>query len=84
MKAGLQRMQVVALREALDGRQLRAVVGDREREAAVGPPPVDEDRARAALAVVAALLRAGEVEVLAEQVEQRGADVDGELVLGCR
>ena len=81
---GLQRVQLVAAGEPLDGRQLRAVVGDGEREARVGTAPVDQDRARAALAVVAALLRAGQLEVLAEEVEQRGADVDGELVLRAR
>jgi hypothetical protein len=31
--------------------------------------------------VVTALLRAGEPDVLAQQVEQRGADVDVEVVL---
>ena len=43
--------------------------------------PSMQDRARAALAVVAALLRPGQPDVLAQQVEQRGADVDVELVL---
>ena len=79
----LQRVQLSpSLAEPLDRGDLRAVVGDREREAAVGAPPVDQDRARAALAVVAALLGAGEAEVLAQEVEQRGAGVDREPVLG--
>ena len=38
-----------------------------------------QDRARAALAVVAALLRPGQAEVLAQQVEQRRARVDREV-----
>ena len=61
--------------------ELGAVVGDREREAGVGAAAVEQDRAGAALAVVAALLRAGQPEVLAQEVEQRGADVDVEAVL---
>src|SRR5690348_2716037 len=46
------------------------------------PSTVDEHGARTALSVVAALLRAGEPEVLAQQVEQRGARVDRQRVLG--
>ena len=60
---------------------LGAVVRDREREAGVDAAAVEQDRAGAALAVVAALLRAGQPEVLAQQVQQRGARVDGEAVL---
>ena len=56
-------------------------MGDGEREAGVGAAAVEQDRAGAALAVVAALLRAGEAEVLAQEVEQRGARVDVEAVL---
>jgi hypothetical protein len=44
-------------------------VGNREREARVGAPAVDENCARTALAVVATLLRTGQPEVLAEEVE---------------
>ena len=43
--------------------------------------PSIEHGAGAALAVVAALLAAGEVEVLAEEIEQRGACVDSEGAL---
>ena len=69
----------------------RALVRDRQREAGVRAPAVEQDRARAALPVVAALLGAGQVEVLAQQVEQRRprvdrqaplAPVDGERDLG--
>jgi hypothetical protein len=78
----LQRMQVVASCEALDGRHLRPFDAHREQQARVRPPPVDEDRARAALAVVAALLRAGQRQVLAQCVEQRRARVDVQRVVG--
>ena len=58
-------------RQALDRRDLRAVVRDGKREAGVGPAAVDQHRAGAALAVVAAFLGAGQPEPLAEQIEQR-------------
>ena len=43
---------------------------DRECQAGQHPPPVDPDRAGAAGALVAALLGAGQLEVLAQRVEQ--------------
>ena len=48
-----------------------AVRLDGEHEARVDAPPVDEHRARAALADEAALLGAGQPEVVAQDVEQR-------------
>ncbi|GLX21620.1 hypothetical protein Slala02_48570 [Streptomyces lavendulae subsp. lavendulae] len=66
--------------EALDGGDLCAVLGDGEQQAAVEAPAVDEDGARPALAVVAALLRAGEAEPLAQRVEQGRAVVQVERV----
>ena len=58
---------------------LVALVHHRERQAGVDPPAVDDHRAGAALAVVAALLGAGEMQMLAQRVEQRGARVELEL-----
>jgi len=52
-----------------------AVVGDRQRQARIDPPSVDQDRAGAALAAVAAFLGAGQVESFAQQVEQRDARI---------
>ena len=49
---------------------------DRKRQAGEHAPAVDQHRAGAALAVVAALLRAGEAEVLAQRIEQRRARVE--------
>ena len=72
----LQRMQRAVGREALDRGDLRAVVHDGERQARVDAPPVDQHGARAALAVIAAFLRAGQVEMLAQQVEQRCAGIE--------
>ena len=74
----LQRVQLVAVGQALDGGDLGAVGGDREHQAGVDAAAVEQDGAGAALAVVAALLGAGQIEVLAQGVEQGGAVVDVE------
>jgi hypothetical protein len=71
-------MEAVAVGQALDRGHGLSVVGDGEGEAAVDPAAVEEDCAGAALAVVAALLRAGQAELLAEQVKQGEAGVDEE------
>ena len=57
-------------RQPLDRRDRRAVDLADRHEAGVDDGAVDEDRARAALAFAAALLRAGQPEVLAQDVEQ--------------
>ena len=79
MKACCSGCSALALRETFDRRDLRAVLHDREREARIDPPPVDQNGAGAALAVVAALLGAGEVEMETQRVEQRGPRRDGQL-----
>ena len=43
---------------------------DREGEAGIDPPSVDDDRTGAALAAVAALLGSGQIEMFAKKVEQ--------------
>jgi hypothetical protein len=58
-----------------------AVVGNSERETAVDPPAVEQDRAGTTLAVVAPLLRAGVPEALAEGIEQRGTRIDRKPML---
>ena len=50
-------------------------MADGEREAGIDAPAVDQDGAGAALAAVAALLGAGQVEALAQEVEQRDARI---------
>ena len=59
----------------------RPCAADRQRQAGEDAPAVDEDGAGAALAVVAALLGAGQAEMLAQRVEQRRADVERQAVL---
>ena len=68
----LQRMQRAALRQALDGRDMRAVLHDSQRQARIDPPAIDQNRARAALAVVAAFLGSGQIEIESQGVKQRG------------
>ena len=58
-----------------------AVLHDGERQARIDPPAVDQHRAGAALAVIAALLRAGQVEMVAQRVEQGRPRRDIELRL---
>ena len=78
-EGGLHRVQVVGRAQPLDGGDAVALVHHRERQAGIDPPPVDDHRAGAALAVIAALLGAGEMQVLAQRVEQRGPRVELEL-----
>ena len=54
---------------------LGAVVGDRQGQAGGGAAAVEQHGARPALAVVAPLLRRGDAEVLAQQIEQGDAVV---------
>ncbi len=79
----LQRMQLALLRQPFDGGDRAALAHHRERQAGVHPPPVDQDGAGAARAERAALLAAGEMEVVAHGVEQGRVRVEaGQAVLG--
>ena len=70
MKACCSGCSVAVGRKALDGGDLGAVLHHRERQARDDAPAVDQHRAGAALAVIATLLGAGQVEMLAQRVEQ--------------
>ena len=65
----LQRMQRASLRQALDRRDLRAVLHHRQGEARIDSPAIDQNRAGPALTVIATLLRAGEIEMEPKRVE---------------
>src|ERR1051325_2749486 len=95
-EGGLEGAQAVVGREPFDGddlRSARAMSALRQRrrgrrtphhgegEAGVDAPAVDEHRAGAARALVAPFLRAGEVEVLAQRVEERRARIEAEVVV---
>src|SRR5215469_2167387 len=79
-EGGLDGVESVALCEAFDGGDFGSIGGDCEGEAGVDAAPVEQDGAGSALAVVAALLAAGEFEVLAQGVEEGSAGVEGEGV----
>src|SRR3954470_24846255 len=66
----LHRMQLVLVGQPLDRADLVPGRRDRQREAGEHPPPVDPHRAGPAGALVAALLGAGEIQVLAQRVQQ--------------
>src|SRR5690606_24354208 len=67
----LQRMELGAFRHALDRLDRLAVHLGAEDEAGAHQAAVDRHAARAAIAARAALLGAGEVELVAQHVEQR-------------
>ena len=77
----LQRMELAVLREALDRRDLRAVGLDREDRAGLHGLAVEEHRARAALAGVAADVGAGQAEGFAEVVDEEEPRLDRMLSL---
>ena len=81
-EGGLQRMKLIALRQAFDGRDLAPLHERGEREARFHALAVHQHRAGAALAEAAAFLRAGEMQVLAQSVEQRGARIERQPMLG--
>ena len=59
---------------------VRAIFHDGKCKARVDTPAIDQHRAGAALAVIAALFRAGQVEMFAQGVEQGGPGAELKLV----
>jgi hypothetical protein len=74
----LHRVELLPLRQPLDRRDLPALQGGGEGQARQDAPPVNEHRAGPALALVAPLLRAGQLEPFAQGVEQHHARIDFE------
>jgi len=74
-------MQLAVPGNPFDGDDFRTLVGDRERQTAIHPPPIKQHRAGAALTVVATLLRPGQAEVLTQQVEDRRTRVYDQRVI---
>jgi hypothetical protein len=64
----LQRVQPAIGPQSFDGGDRGAVLHDGKRQARHHPAPVDEHSAGTALAMVAALLSTGEIEIFAERV----------------
>ncbi|GLS22780.1 hypothetical protein GCM10007874_58000 [Labrys miyagiensis] len=68
-------MELAALGQSFDGGDLGAVEARSESEAGIDAPSVDQHGASAALASIAPLLAAGQIETLAQQVEQHYARI---------
>ena len=81
---GLHRVQIAGLAEAFDRRDLVLFMHRGKRQAGVHAAAVDVDRARAALAMIAALLGAGQIRALAQGIEQRRARVHRRPEAACR
>jgi hypothetical protein len=75
-ECSLHRMQMFRLSDALDGRDLVYGVHHGKREARIHALPIHMHRAGSALPVIAALLRAGQVQVLSQTIQQRGPRID--------
>src|SRR5436190_457323 len=72
-------MQTAAVGHAFDGRDLARLQVGRQRQTREHGRAVDEHRARAALSELAAVLGADEIEILAQDFEQRLVDGDEQL-----
>jgi hypothetical protein len=81
-EGGLHRVQRAIAGEAFDGRDLLALLHDRERQAGVDPAAIGQDGAGAALPEITPLLGAGQPEMLAQRVEQSRARIQFQAVLG--
>ena len=81
-EGGLQGVELLALGQAFDGRDLAPFDEGGEREARFHALAVHQHRAGAALAEATAFLRAREMQVLAQRVEQRGARIERQPMFG--
>ena len=73
-------MHFLRLPDALDRRDLIALVQSGERETRKLAPAVDVNRACAALAVIASFFRSGQMQMLAQTIEERRARIDVKIV----
>src|SRR3978361_651142 len=78
-EGGLHRMQLFRRAQSFDRGDAGALMHDREREAGIDAPPVDDYRAGAALPLIAALFGAGHLQVLAQRIEQRSPGIEREV-----
>jgi len=81
-KRGLHRMQPLTICKPLDRRDSFALGHNGQGQTRVDPLTIQQHRARAAGPLIAALFRSGEVEPLAQRVEQRGAGINGKVPRG--
>ena len=81
-KGFLQWMKAAVRSKALHGRNVAALILDGQRETGVDPLTVHQHGACPACSLIAAFLRAGQMKIVAHEIEQRGADI--RLDLHCR
>jgi len=75
----LHRVQAFRLGDAFDGGDFRALDFDAEHAARIHKAAVHDDIARAAVAVVAAFFRTGELELISQYFEEAVASVTKEI-----
>ena len=79
----LQRVQLGGVgRDALDREEIVPVRLDGEHEAGAHGQAVDQDGAGAAHAMLASQMRAGEAELVAQEIGERETDLDLFLIAG--
>jgi hypothetical protein len=78
----LQGMKVAVCGEALDSRDVTALILDRERETGIDALAIHQYGACAACALITPFLGAGKSQIVAHEIKQRSADVC--LDLHCR
>jgi len=74
-------MHFFRLTDAFDGRDLIALVQSGESETRKLALAINVHRARAALTVIASLLRTSEMQMFAETIEETRARIDPQIVL---
>lgn len=72
-------MQLFTLGKAFDSGQLGTVAHHRQRQAGIHPLAVEQHGAGTALAVVTAFLRADQVQLFPQQIQQGGPGQDLKL-----
>ena len=81
-ESGLQRMELLALRQAFDGRDLAPLDERSKRKARFHALAVHQHRAGTALAEAAAFLGACQMQMLTKGIEQRRTSIERQPVLG--
>src|ERR1041385_1242314 len=74
-------MKFGAVRHSLDRLDVAALCIEAQHQARKNRTSIDEHRARAAFAEFAAVLRAGEIQILTQNFEQRLVRCEGDLSL---
>ena len=77
---GLHRMQVFRLTNAFDRRDLVALMHRGKAKTRIHAPTIDVHRAGTALAMIASLLRSGQVQMFAETIEKSRARIDPKII----